>query len=340
MASQSFQPQWTWPSEEDNHAAASDEQLPAAAPSASAPSADNTADATGPTPPPSQNQRRYKPRMCRICFEVVQPTTELDESLAGRVFSSAPRVRYVSEDPESGRLMSPCHCKGSSKYVHEGCLRAWRNSSPNASPLSNRNFWRCPTCHFEYRLERLRWGGWLSSGVLRIALTVVIMTVAIFCLGFVADPIINFWVDPFGTLAETLLDLDLDFEEPVLADSEPGSWSAHFVKGFLSLGLLGFLKTMFIMSPWNWFNVRFGTGGRRRHGTGRNRMEQVNWALVAIGVITFMGATWKFVNHLMAKTLEAAHDRVVDVQEDRPDEDEEEDGPEPDTAAGESRKDQ
>jgi hypothetical protein len=34
-----------------------------------------------------------------------------------------------------------------------------------------------------------------------------------------------------------------------------------------------------------------------------------------------------------------AHDRVVDVQEDGPDEDEEDDAPEPDTAAEESRKD-
>ncbi|KAK4122941.1 hypothetical protein N657DRAFT_575330 [Parathielavia appendiculata] len=330
MASQSSRPQWTWPSDEDNDPAASEEQPPAAA--ASAPATDNTAEppSAGPTPP-RQNQRRYKPRMCRICLEVVHPTTDLDESLAGRVFSSAPRVRYVSEDPESGRLMSPCLCKGSSKYVHEGCLRAWRK----ASPLSDRNYWRCPTCQFEYRLERLRWGRWLSSGFLRAALTVIIMAVSIFFLGFVADPIINFWVDPFGSLAETMMDLDLDYDGPVLADTEPGSWSAHFVKGFLSLGLLGFLKTMFVMSPWNWFNVRFGTGGRRR----RNRMEQINWALVAIGVVTFMGATWKFVNHLMAKTLEMAHDRVVDVQEDGPDEDEEDGGPEPDTAAEESRKD-
>jgi hypothetical protein len=257
----------------------------------------------------------------------------------------------VSEDPELGRLLSPCKCKGSQKYVHEGCLQAWRK----ASPLSDRNYWRCPTCQFEYRLGRLRWGRWLSSKSLRGALTVLIMLATVFILGFVADPIIGFWVDPFGSLAGSLMDLELD--EPIVLDDGPASWAAHFGKGFLSLGLLGFLNTMFVMSPWNWLNIRVG-GGRRRRGTGRDRMEQINWALVVIGVLTFlavsrthpgqrvrltnrMQATWKFVNHLLAKTLEKASDSVIDVQEDTPDEDDD-DGPEPEpeTATNESRKDQ
>jgi hypothetical protein len=204
--------------------------------------------------------------------------------MAGRVFSSKARVRYVSEDPELGRLLSPCKCKGSQKYVHQGCLQAWRL----AAPLSDRNYWQCPTCHFQYRLERLRWGRWLSSKVLRATLTVLIMVVTVFLLGFVADPIINFWVDPFGGIAGSLMS-DIDLEDVLVADDEPATWSLHFVKGFLSLGLLGFAKTMLAMSPWNWINVRFG--GRRRRGTGRDRMESINWALVVIGVLTFLGVS-------------------------------------------------
>lgn len=287
MASESFQPQWGWPSgldaqEEDRNdtptatAPVADEQAPGTA---------GTPDASSPGPTPTQRQRHYRPRTCRICLEVVNPVTDIDDSLAGRVFSSKTRVRYVSEDPELGRLLSPCKCKGSQKYVHEGCLQAWRN----ASPLSDRNYWRCPTCHFEYRLQRLRWGRWLSSKLLRGGLTLFIMLVTIFFLGFVADPIINMWVDPLGSLAGTLLDVEL--EEPVLTADESASWAAHFAKGFLSLGLLGFLKTMFVMSPWNWLNLRFGGGGRRRRGTGRDRIEQVNWALVVIGVLTFLGVS-------------------------------------------------
>jgi len=284
MASETFQPQWSWPWGMDSPDHHSDD-TPTPPASDTTPGAAGTPDAPPPGPTPTQKQRHYKPRTCRICLEVVNPTTDIDDSLASRVFSSKARVRYVSEDPELGRLLSPCRCKGTQKYVHEGCLQAWRR----AAPLSDRNYWQCPTCKFEYRLQRLRWGRWLTSKLLRGVLTFLIMTVTVFVLGFVADPIISFWVDPFGSLAETLMDLDL--EGPVLVEDESDSWITHFTKGFLSLGLLGFLKTMFVMSPWNWLNIRFGGGGRRRRGTGRDRMEQINWALVAIGVVTFLGVS-------------------------------------------------
>ncbi|KAK3899481.1 hypothetical protein C8A05DRAFT_36900 [Staphylotrichum tortipilum] len=334
MASESFQPQWGWPSEAENtHSPDDAAPLPTDEQHPGAPGNTTDEQPPSPSPTPARPQRHYKPRTCRICLETVQPTTDIDDSLAGRVFSSRARVRYVSDDPELGRLISPCKCKGSQKYVHEGCLQAWRKTSP----LSDRNYWRCPTCQFQYRLQRLRWGRWLSSKVLRGALTLVIMTVTIFLLGFIADPIIGFWVDPFGSIAGGLT--GLEFEEPAVGDDGPDGWATHFVKGFLSLGLLGFLKTMFVMSPWNWFNIRVGGGGRRRRGTGRDRMEQINWALVVIGVLTFLGATWKFVNHLMAKALEQASDHVVDVQEDTPDDDDEADDPAPEAADSESRKD-
>lgn len=243
---------------------------------------DGPPDASPPGPTPTQpQQRHYKPRTCRICLEVVNPTTDIDDSLAGRVFASKARVRYVSEDPELGRLLSPCKCKGSQKYVHEGCLQAWRN----AAPLSDRNYWRCPTCQFEYRMERLRWGRWLSSKTLRASLTALILMVTVFLLGFVADPIINFGVDPIGSIAGLSEGLtDHDYEGVPLGDDEPTSWSFHFMKGFLSIGLLGFIKTMLAMSPWHMVNVR--VGDRRRRG--RGRVESVNMTLVVIGVLTFL----------------------------------------------------
>ncbi|KAF3765842.1 hypothetical protein M406DRAFT_356080, partial [Cryphonectria parasitica EP155] len=115
---------------------------------------------------------RYKPRTCRICFEEVQPTFDFP-STTTQFLGRKPRVRYISEDPEFGRLMRPCKCKGSQKYVHEGCLRAWRMASP-----AQRNLWECPTCKYTYRLERLTWGRWVSSKVVRAALTVLIVLLA------------------------------------------------------------------------------------------------------------------------------------------------------------------
>lgn len=282
MASGSFPSQWAWPDERNGNGDST-----TAAPATDEPTAGAAgASDDGPPPAPQPKQRHYKPRTCRICLEVVNPSTDIDDSLAGRVFSSKARVRYVSEDPELGRLISPCKCKGSQKHVHEGCLQAWRN----ASPLSDRNYWRCPTCQFEYRVQRLRWGRWISSRAVRAVLTAAVMVLAVFVLGFVADPIINFWLDPLGSIAGTLV-ADVEFKDALLAgDDEPATWSFHFVKGFLSLGLLGFIKTMLVMSPWNWFNIRLGGGGRRR-ARGGDRLEAINWALVVVGVLTFLGVS-------------------------------------------------
>ncbi|KAK3321013.1 hypothetical protein B0T19DRAFT_403608 [Cercophora scortea] len=304
--------------------------------------------APGAFPPPSdanpphpthQRRRRYKPRTCRICLEVVQPSTEIDDSAIGSVagmFSSKPRVQYISEDPESGRLLSPCKCKGSQKYVHEGCLQAWRLSAP----MSERNFWKCPTCHFEYRMQRLRWGRWITSKLTRVVLTGLILLVTVFILGFIADPIINLWVDPVASIVDSFSDIAEDIK--IASETEDDSWSFHFVKGFLSLGLLGFLKSFFVMSPWNWFQIRGGALGRRR-GTGRDRIESINWAVVILGIITFLGATWKLVSHFSARALEKASETVVDIQADDSDEEESEDEgdgiPGPEIPARESRKD-
>jgi hypothetical protein len=215
----------------------------------------------------------------------------MDESpsLTPNIFRPKPRVRYVSDDPALGRLISPCKCKGSQKYVHEGCLQAWRQ----ASPLSDRNFWRCPTCGFEYRLERLRWGRWISSWGMRVVLTLAVFGFSLFVLGFVADPIINLWLDPLGSLADNLLadaDLDIGAFKDELHFQDPDTWSFHFLKGILSMGLLGFVKTFFTLFPWQWTIHRY-VGGRRR-GTGRTRLENINWGLVVVGVITFLAVSF------------------------------------------------
>lgn len=113
------------------------------------------------------------------------------------------------------------------------------------------------------------------------------MFITVFILGFVADPIINLWIDPLGSIADTLLS-DGEPALPFLdVEDEPDTWWFHFLKGFFSLGLLGFLKTFLAMSPFGWFNVRAGVAARRRRG--RDRMESINWGLIVIGIVTFLG---------------------------------------------------
>jgi hypothetical protein len=116
----------------------------------------------------------------------------------------------------------------------------------------------------------------------------------VFIFGFVADPIINLYLDPY----ETITSLPTGGAVGLL-EYEDATWTEHFLKGLASLGLLGFVKVFFAMSPWNWWNLRRGgflNGGRRQGGTGRDRLEDISWTVVIIGVITFLVVSTTILN--------------------------------------------
>lgn len=241
--------------------------------------ADRSSDPSQPEP-----QSYYLPRTCRICLDSVPPTLQpSSENLPG-FLQSKPRVTYVSPDPELGRLLRPCRCKGSSRYVHEGCLRSWRHADP---AYGKRTYWQCPTCGFQYRLERVTWARWISSNATQIGLTLAILMFTVFLLGFIADPIINLYIEPLERIYPA------DVGEPdflgELQTEGTSSWFQHFAKGLASLGFLSFIKVFFAMSPWQWGGLRslglVSSGGR---STGRNRVASISWAVILIGVCSFL----------------------------------------------------
>lgn len=105
----------------------------------------------------TSGRRHWGPRQCRICLDTVQPTFEVPSEFLPGFLQSAGQVKY---EDENGRLIRPCLCKGSSKYVHEGCLQAWRHADPS---YGRRNYYQCPTCGFKYRLARLSAGRQIAS---------------------------------------------------------------------------------------------------------------------------------------------------------------------------------
>lgn len=234
----------------------------------------------------SAHQRHWPSRTCRICLETVPPTFQVpSDALPSFLTSRKPRVTYVSDDPSLGRLIRPCKCKGSSRYVHEGCLRSWRHSEAG---YSARNYWSCPTCGFKYRLRRLGWGSFISSTAMQLGLTMLIFFVVVFALGFVADPIIQMYVDPYDAIANGVRGRR---DYSTWAMEEEG-WLEHFLKGFAGLGLLGFLKALMAMSWVNWWNFRGalpGQGGVRMGGsTGRDRLGNLSLIVVLVGAGTFL----------------------------------------------------
>lgn len=228
--------------------------------------------------------KHYPPRECRICLETVLPTFQPPSDSLPEFLQPKARVVYESSDPELGRLLRPCKCKGSSRYVHEGCLQKWRHADPD---YSKRNYWQCPTCGFQYRLERLTWAHWISSTWTQFTLTLGILLFTVFLLGFIADPIINLYVDPLETIYYT------EFWEPsALADAMPPdrktAWFEHLVKGLASLGVLSFVKVLFALSPWQWWSLRPSTVVSSGRTTGRSRVASVGWLVILIGVGSFL----------------------------------------------------
>lgn len=235
----------------------------------------------------SRTQRNWFPRTCRICLETVHPRYHEEPGAIPGISRPAASVTYESEDPASGRLIRPCKCKGSSRYVHEACLQTWRHADP---AYGTRNYFLCPTCGFRYRLERMSWGNIINSTATQIGLTILIFFSALFLLGFVADPIMNLYFDPYSTLASAAR-----FSKPgppipsLWTDDDEVTWAEHFIKGLASLGLLSFVKVLLAMSPWQYFQARnAGLVGGRTGANGRDRMANISWLIVMIGVGTFL----------------------------------------------------
>ncbi|MCJ1372886.1 hypothetical protein MMC20_004112 [Loxospora ochrophaea] len=150
-----------------------------------------------------------------------------------------------------------------------------------------------------------------------------------FLLGFVADPIINLYLDPYSTLSSAPFGKLSTKIEPIFSDDDEVSWLEHFIKGLASLGLLSFVKVLLALSPWQWWNLRSSGmlgGSGRAGGSGRDRLASISWLVVIIGVGTFLWGVYKGVRVWSRRTLERAGERVMDVPlADDDDEDLEED---------------
>jgi hypothetical protein len=297
MASIIDDPYWTWPEDIANNTRGPPGAFPDeySHPKPPGPAQSSEQEKTSTTPPQSEApkpQKHYKPRTCRICLEVVHPTNHPPpDNMSGILGSSTPHVTYESED--LGRLIRPCKCKGSSKWVHSGCLTQWRY----ADVSSKRNYWQCPTCGFKYRLERMRWGRWISSTFTQILLTVSILLFATFLSGFLYSPIVNLYVDPYETIRYSQFWDPTVVDDPFLEDDD-SSWIGHFIKGLASLGVLSFIKVFFALSPYQWWNLRNSgllNSGTRTGPTGRDRAASISWIVIVIGLGTFLWVSlWTF----------------------------------------------
>ncbi|CAE6487867.1 unnamed protein product [Rhizoctonia solani] len=123
-------------------------------------------------PEPDTEDKLPEEKQCRIC-------------LAG-----------AEEETELGRLISPCLCRGSIRYVHVNCLKQWRTTSQSRSA-----FWSCPQCGFKYALARTRVVGLASSPVILSTASMVLFTLIVLLSSFLA----TYFVPDADALNEPLM---------------------------------------------------------------------------------------------------------------------------------------
>lgn len=90
-------------------------------------------------------------------------------------------------------------------------------------------------------------------------------------------------------------------------EEESSTWGEHFLKGFASLGVLGFIKMFFTLGPFQWFHMRgsiFGGGGGGRAGTtGRDRVASISWLVLVVGICAFLYVSVVYSNLGAIKTV-------------------------------------
>ncbi|UZJ56562.1 hypothetical protein CBS101457_005882 [Exobasidium rhododendri] len=109
--------------------------------------------------------------ICRICFDGSGSQDEGGETL--------------------GRLIAPCRCRGTMKFVHQACLTRWRATSMRQSSIV-----ACDQCGSPYKFRKSRFVGLATNRLLILLVSCLMFIGLIWTVGFTAEIIIQRWDVP------------------------------------------------------------------------------------------------------------------------------------------------
>ncbi|KAG0225978.1 hypothetical protein BGW42_003966 [Actinomortierella wolfii] len=234
------------------------------------------------------------------------------------------------DEVELGRLISPCMCKGSMKYVHIACLNEWRARSPKRE-----SHYKCDTCKYEFSFRRTSFAKYLGHPATLFILTILVFVVAVFAAGFVMKFLMYMFMEEF----EVPLDNDqsgldenkvIQMAEDKIVFRPPDSLravfridSTHMVFGSLLVSVIGFLQLLvsavLMGGGGHVFQIGgFGLGGRRRGGRGAQQGEAGISSLVLVLILVFglfksLYVTYQFVRRQTRNALAKAETLVLEV---------------------------
>jgi len=240
-------------------------------------------------------------KMCRICF-------------AGE------------EEADLGRLISPCRCRGTMKYIHSGCLNAWRTASARST-----SFFQCDQCGYKYRLERTRWARLVMNEAVLSLVTAILFTFLVFLSGFVCKLLIRFWIltDEDWVEMAKMDQMKREGKLVVLEDEWGSSMfsmdlrslsltrvdTAHFLAGLVLVGFFGAMSLMVTI-----FSGPFPRVGGVRIGGGYRPREGANSGTFLMAIFIIVGAVktayslYKTVKSFSRRTLQVVETAILDVE--------------------------
>ncbi|KAF9116233.1 hypothetical protein BGX27_004084 [Mortierella sp. AM989] len=230
----------------------------------------------------------------------------------------------ADEEDTLGRLISPCLCKGSMKYVHVECLNAWRSRSPK--PESH---YKCDTCKYSFSFRRTSFARYLAHPLTVFVLTIIVFVAAVFAAGFAMKLLLYLLMDE---PQEFIYPVDIDdydddelvqLKESVVIFKTPDSLKAvfridktHMVFGSFFVSIIGFLQLL-LSAVWmggggGVFRIGgFGLGGGRRGARGERQQEAGIGGLLMVMILVFglfksVYMTYQFVHRMSRRVLAKA----------------------------------
>eukprot|EP00756_Hemistasia_phaeocysticola_P008243 Hpha_TRINITY_DN14546_c0_g2::TRINITY_DN14546_c0_g2_i1::g.47188::m.47188 len=219
------------------------------------------------------------------------------------------RICLGAEDEGEGKFIAPCLCDGTVKWVHEGCLDAWRERS-----MFYRNLTHCNNCHYKFKTEVN-----VDISLTSCAVRVFFKHAPLFLLLLFAVGGWDMWSWLYG---EDLWSLTDSSDVPV---NGTGTWFSsggspetpvwNWVAARLAVGSINVFSVLGIFSlftvlagvgggnggggrPW-WSGG--GGGGGGGGGNGKGALQFIIFFLVVCGIIYTVVILWEAVHDLFKR---------------------------------------
>ena len=227
-----------------------------------------------------------------------------------------PTCRICFGGADDGKLISPCLCSGSIRFVHLDCLNHWRRSSANRKAS-----FQCDQCGFKYSMQRTR-----IASILRASLVLNLIALCAFILLLLGSS----YAVAFARSFDPTLGMDLfnasSIDGQDSADPDPENQGLYELESLFSLPLdglglrlvdlcggifiLGFIGIFF--SGFTLDGLFILALGRRR---GRAEPDVALVYLLLLGLVKFHFALYNFFKDYSAKLLQSAEENILEVGE-------------------------